>query len=265
MSNESPDGGASRADVAEPLSSVPAALPSEQLPAPVLQEPSSLLPAIIRMAQDQSIDVAKLDRLMEMQFKLEAREAEREFILCFTRLSATLPRVKKNGTIDLGNKGSIPFARWEDIDKVIRPLLAGEGFTLSFDTSTMEKGTIITAHLMHCSGHSRAVSTPPLPLDTGPGRNQIQAMGSTISYGKRYAAELALNIVREGDDDDGIKGAARFATNEEVAELQALIKETGTDEAKFCNLFNVAHLAELPVTSVTPAKNMLMVKRKKTA
>jgi hypothetical protein len=253
--NEYPDGGAVRADVAEPLSSVPAALPSN-LPAE-----QSLLSAIVHVARDPQLDVAKLEALMRMQFEVEKRQADREAIEAFSRLSATLPRVKKDGVIDLGSKGKIAFTRWEDIDKVIRPLLSAEGFTLSFDTSTVEKGTIITAHLMHRSGHTRTASTPPLPLDTGPGRNQIQAMGSTISYGKRYAAEMALNIVREGEDDDGIKGAMRFATEEEVAELQALIKDTGTDEKRFCNTLNVASLDELPSPSVVIALNMLNAKK----
>lgn len=232
-----------------------------QLPAPVAQEPSSLLPAIIQVARDPNLDVGKLDRLMQMQFELEKRQAERDFIEAFSQLSGTLPRVKKEGIIDLGGKGKVPFARWEDIDKVIRPLLSAQGFTLSFDSTTTERGTIVIAHLMHSSGHSRATSTPPLPLDTGPGRNQIQAMGSTISYGKRYAAEMALNIVREGEDDDGIKGAARFATEDEVAEIQKLIAETGTNEERFCNTLNVAHIGELPVTSVAVAKNMLLAKK----
>lgn len=235
----------------------------EQLPAPVIQDQSSLLPAIMKIACDPSLDVAKLEALLRMQAELEKRQAEKEFIEAFSRLSGTLPRVQKEGVIDLGGKGKIPFARWEDIDKTIRPLLAKEGFTLSFDTSTIERGTIIIAHLMHRSGHSRTVSTPPLPLDTGPGRNQIQAMGSTISYGKRYAAEMALNIVREGEDDDGIKGAMRFATEEEIADIRKLLEETGQDEVRLCAFLNVAHLGELPVTSVVIARNMLLAKRKK--
>ena len=228
---------------------------------PVVQEHSSLLPAIIQVARDPGLDVTKLEALMRMQFDLEKRQAEREFIECFSRLSGTLPRVKKEGVIDLGGKGKIPFARWEDIDKVIRPLLSAEGFTLSFDTQTTPSGTIIIAHLMHRSGHTRTTSTPPLPLDTGPGRNQIQAMGSTISYGKRYAAEMALNIVREGEDDDGIKGGARFVTDDEAEELRAAMKDTKTDEARFCAIFNVAHIAELPVANLAAARNMLQAKR----
>lgn len=229
------------------------------LPAPA--EPASLLPAIIQVARDPGLDVAKLDRLMQMQFELEKRQAEREAIEAFTRVSAKMPRVKKNGTIDMGTKGSFAFARWEDMDAVIRPIITEEGFTLSFNSAMKEGGgLIVTGELMHRSGHVRT-ATIPLPLDQGPGRNNLQAVGSTLSYGKRYCAEMLLNIVREGDDDDGVKGGMRFATEEEIEEIRALIKETGTDEQRFCNTLNVAHLGELPVTSVAVAKNMLHAKK----
>lgn len=236
------------------------------LPAPVLQEPASLLPAIIQVARDPSLDVKKLEALMEMQFKMERRQAEQEFIAAFTRVSEKMPRVKKTGVIDLGKgKGQIAFAKWEEMDKVIRPLLASEGFTLSFDSAPRTGeggGLVVTGKLMHRSGHVSAASIP-LPLDSGPGRNNLQAQGSTLSYGKRYCAEMLLNIVREGGDDDGVKGAARFATEDEVSELRALIAETNTSENNFCALFGVAHLGELTVANVAPAKNMLNMKRRK--
>lgn len=233
---------------------------AQELPAP---QESSLLSAIFHVARDPKLDVAKLDALMRMQFELEKRQAEKEAIEAFTRVSAKMPRVKKNGVIDLGKGRAIPFAKWEDMDTVIRPIITAEGFTLSFNSAPREGGGLtVTGELMHRSGHVRAASIP-LPLDVGPGRNSLQAVGSTLSYGKRYCAEQLLNIVREGDDDDGIKGAMRFATEEEVAELRALIEETMTNEERFCQMFNVAHLGELPLTSVAPAKNMLMLKKKK--
>lgn len=250
-----PDGGASRADVAEPLSIVPAALPSPQ--------EQSLLPAIIHVARDPQLDVAKLDALMRMQFELEKRQAEKEAIEAFTRVSSKMPRVKKNGTIDMGSKGSFAFAKWEDMDAVIRPIITAEGFTLSFNSAVKEGGgLIVTGELMHRSGHVRT-ATIPLPLDAGPGRNNLQAVGSTLSYGKRYCAEMLLNIVRENQDDDGIKGAMRFATEEEIAEIRALLEQTAQDEARFCQFMNVAHLGELPATSVGIARNALNAKRKK--
>lgn len=226
-------------------------------------EPASLLPAIIQVARDPGLDVAKLDRLMQMQFELEKRQAEREAIEAFTRVSAAMPRVKKNGTIDMGSKGSFAFAKWEDMDAVIRPIITAEGFTLSFDSVPKEGGgLIVTGKLMHRGGYV-STATIPLPLDAGPGRNNLQAVGSTLSYGKRYCAEMLLNIVREGQDDDGIKGAQRFATEDEIEGIRALLNETGQDEERLCAFLNVAHLGELPVTSVVIARNMLLAKRKK--
>jgi hypothetical protein len=230
--------------------------------------PQSLLPAIIGLAKDPSVDVAKLDALLKMQAQMEERDAKREAVEAFTKLSADLPRVKKNGTIDLGKDKdgrprSIAFARWEDMDAIIRPLLTANGFTLSFDSTTREGGgLVITGELMHRSGHVRT-ATIPLPLDSGPGRNNLQAVGSTLSYGKRYCAEMLLNIVREGEDDDGHAAGLRFISGEEVEQLQKLIEETGTDERRFCDISGVTHLGEIQQGAFTMAKNMLLQKRRK--
>lgn len=240
--------------------------PEPQSPAVVHSEqPGSLLAAIVGLARDPGVDVTKLDALLRMQERMEGQQAEREFTAAFGRLSAVLPRVKKNGTITLGkDKGSIPFAKWEDIDKVIRPLLTGEGFALSFDSATRPGdggGLIVTGTLMHRDGHKRTASVP-LPLDTGPGRNNLQAMGSSLSYGKRYCAEMLLNIVREDEDDDGKLGGMRFIAAEQVDELRRLLAEGNVDEAKFLKLFGVADLTNIEAGAYAPARNMLLAKTK---
>lgn len=208
----------------------------------VTEGPGALLSAIVSLAKDPGVDVAKLEALLGMQERMEARQADREFANAFGRLSADLPRVKKNGTIDLGvdkqtgqRRGQLPFAKWEDIDAVIRPLMVREGFTLSFDSLPRTAdggGLIVTGKLMHRDGHVRTASMP-LALDTGPGRNNLQAMGSTLSYGKRYCAEMLLNIVREGEDDDGKLGGTKFITPEQVSELADLCKAAGRKEIQF--------------------------------
>lgn len=233
-------------------------------------EPGTLLAAIVGMAKDQAVDVLKLKEIMAMQERLEARQAERNFIAAFARLSAKLPRVKKNGTITLGkdkqsgqDRGSIPFARWEDIDKVIRPLMVEEGFTLSFDSAMRPGeggGLVVTGTLMHADGHTRTASMP-LALDTGPGRNNLQAMGSTLQYGKRYTAEMLLNIVREGVDDDGKLGGTKFVTTEQAAEIRKYLEGTKTDEEVFLrDFFEVAHVENLSADNYTAARNMLLAK-----
>lgn len=243
---------------------VTVAQPTPMVPAPAMvQQPESLLPAIITLAKDPAVDVSKLSALLDMQAKMEARQAEREATEAFTALSGELPRVKKTGVIDMGAKGSMKFAKWDEMDKVIRPLLVKHGFTLSFNSVERTSGGLtVTGELMHRSGHIRT-ATIPLALDSGAGRNNLQAMGSTLSYGKRYCAEMLLNIVREGDDDDGNKGGVAYITPEQCEELQDLIRETGTDDRKFLATMGADELGQIPQAAFTAGKNMLLAKRKK--
>jgi hypothetical protein len=217
----------------------------------------------MQMASDPAFDATKFDAVLAAQERLEARQAEIEFNRALARLSKEMPRVKKNGRVELGpGKGSYAFTTWEDIDKVIRPLMTEEGFTLSFDSSPRQGdggGMVVKGTLLHRDGHSRSASMP-LALDTGPGRNNLQAMGSTLSYGKRYCAEMLLNIVREGSDDDGV-GAGEPITAEEVKKLSDLLTETRTDLATFCGMWHVQALPDMKTANFAPAMTMLTAKK----
>ena len=187
---------------------------SRELALAPTSSPAQLLSAILAMARDDSLDIDKLQALLEMQQKMAIRDAEIEFARALARLSAKLPQVPRNGRVSLGQgKGGYPFAKWEDMDKIIRPLMAEEGFVLSFDSKISPNGPEITGTLLHKDGASRS-ATMTLPIDGGAGRSAIQAMGSTLSYGKRYTAEMLLNHVREGDDNDGVGGPKGFGAGE---------------------------------------------------
>jgi ERF superfamily len=213
-------------------------------PAVIAEGPGALLGAIVQLAKDPAVDVTKLQALLTMQERMEAKEAERQFNQAFSRLPSF--RVKKNGTIDLTSKEdrakgaaagtrAVPFAKWEDMSDVIDPFLKAEGFRLIFNSAARQGdggGLTVTGFLLHSGGHSMNASMP-LPLDTGPGRNNLQAYGSTLSYGKRYTAEMLLNIVREGVDDDGKRGGTKFIAEAEAAELRALLTEAKRQEGPF--------------------------------
>lgn len=189
---------------------------------------------IERAARDPSVDVIKMQALQDMQFRLLDRHAVEQWHEAVSSLPPI--RVSKHGTIDLGEardgkkRGAIPFARWEDMDAVLRPMLEAVGLFLTFDGQPRPDGggMIVTGTLRHRTGHSLSASIP-LPIDTGPGRNNLQAMGSTLSYGKRYCAEMLLNIIRLGEDDDGARGGMKFISPEQEAELAGLIKEIGRE------------------------------------
>lgn len=192
------------------------------------QQGDQFLAVIAAAARDPQVDVAKMAALLELKERIDAKQAEIEFNQAMTRLQPRLPRVKKNGKIDLGRGNPIPFAKWEDVDFIIRPILAEQGFTLSFSSKPAPNGVLMVCTLSHAAGHSRS-SEMLLPPDAGPGRNALQAIGSARSYGKRYLTLDILNIVTEGEDDDGNK--AFPLTGDQVEKVRTLMDACEMDPA----------------------------------
>lgn len=231
----------------------------------VTTEPQNLLSAILSMVRDPSVDVDKLQAILAMQERLEGRQAVAAFNQAFAEMEPELPRVKKNGTVEYKGSKAFQFARWEDIDDIIRPIMRRHGFSLSFDTKPRQGdggGLIVTGTLMHRDGHSHEASIP-LALDASGGKNNIQGAGSTFSYGKRYTATMLLNLTTEGADDDGVAAGVSFINPDEIAKLEALMKETRADRVAFLRFLGVDALADVERKNFAGAVNALMAKRRK--
>jgi ERF superfamily len=228
-------------------------------------ESVSLLNIIADAARNPDTNIANMQALLQMQREVLADQAKRSFARALWQLKKDLKPIPKNGTIDMGVKGKFKFARWEDMAAVIDPLMDREGFTLSFDTEERAKdggGSVIIGELTHIDGHSRTARFS-LPLDTGPGRNNLQAAGSTLSYGKRYVAEMLLNIVRHGDDDDGLAGGTRYISAEQKDQIVKLLKETKADVKGYLQHLGVNSVDEIEEKNATAAVNALVAKKNK--
>ncbi len=220
------------------------------------------------LAISKDVDPAKLAAVLDIQMRVMEKNAEIAFNQAMSRISSKIPHIKKGGAVSYADKAGVSkeaftFARFEDIDVAIRPLLIEEGLSLSFSsTERAGGGAVLTGTLSHKDGHSIS-SSIPLALDTSGGKNNIQAMGSTISYGKRYTTCMLLNIVTTGEDDDGKAGGAVFITEAQQAEIEAMIAETKSDTDKFCNAFGVAYVGNLTPGDYSKALNMLLAKKAK--
>lgn len=198
---------------------------------------TSLAESLMRLIADPNVGPEKLEMLLKMQAQTIEARAREDFHLAFADLSAELPQVEREGRVQLsrGDKslGSYKYARWEDMDRAIRPVLAKFGFGISFSSIVDANGrTVLRGKLMHVGGHFEQAEFPVLS-DKGPGRNDLQAIGSGLSYAKRYVAELLLNIVRKGEDDDAIKAMLRKITPDQAETLRKLIAAAKSTPEKF--------------------------------
>ena len=180
----------------------------------------SMLATISRLALDPRCDMEKLERLMALQERMEAKSALEAFNAAFAEMQCAMPSVEKR-TQNTHTKKM--YADLDDINFMVRPVMARFGFGVSFKIVNQAHGVSITGILMHKGGH-REETTMLLPLDKGSQRSAVQEVGSTTTYGKRYVMCALLNITSGDDNDnDGHKEPTDpVITNIQVRQLQAL-------------------------------------------
>lgn len=200
----------------------------------VIASSDTLLGIIGRAAQDPHTDPDKMERLFALYERMENRKAEAAFNAALSKLQSELPQITESGKIMHGKQLISQYAKWdEDIHPILRPLLLDNGFSLSFRVDT-GNGVKVEAVLAHVLGHSERTSIT-LPSDTGGAKNAVQAIASSVSYGKRYTAGALLNFATGGQDDDGqAAGGPERISEEQVADLKCMIDEVlGDDTGAF--------------------------------
>ena len=81
--------------------------------------------------------------------------------------------------------------------------LSRHGFSISHQSEWPDKSTVkVIGILTHKGGHARRSEFQAGADQTG-SKNAIQALASSVSYGKRYTTKDLLCIVTRKEDDDG--------------------------------------------------------------
>lgn len=163
-----------------------------------------------RLASDPNVDVTKLERLIEMQERIMRHNAKAAFDAAFAKMQPQIPTITEHGKIEVRGTLRSTYAPLEDIHDVIKPIIATHGFAIRHRTEwpADRLGVIrIVGILSHEQGHSEE-SSFEAPMDRSEFRTDIQSMGSTVSYGRRYTTLDLLNIATRRSDDDGHKAGA---------------------------------------------------------
>lgn len=227
-------------------------------------ETAIVLDGITRAALDPNVDVAKLERLLDIQERLLADQRRTTFRAALARLQERLPQITKAGVIlDRDGRARNKYAKLEDVDAVIRPLLAEEGFSFSFDSRSAPNGMIeFTGTLHHRDGHAET-KTISLPVDAGAGRSAVQNVGSSTSYARRYLISMHLNLITRDEDDDGMGGSGKEPiTPAQVVELTRMLAEAGGDPARFCKWLGVERVEDVRLAQYGRAIKFLEEKKR---
>jgi hypothetical protein len=226
---------------------------------------AALLRIIASAAADPRVDVVKMERLLDMQARVMARQAEQSFNQALARLKSKLPRISKNGAILLKDgKTRIPYAKYEDIHEAVMPLMLEEGFTVSYSSELVAGSSLleVRATFRHTDGH-QDIGKAYLPLtDDSGAKNRVQGAGSILSYGKRYALCQYLDIVTEGEDDDGMQGDAGPITEQMVSQIVDMVDASGANLDRFLAYMKVARIEDIIMRDYGKAIAALNQKRR---
>jgi len=189
-------------DKAKPL------LDPEPAPAALTVAKHELVSVVERLAANPNVDIGKLEKIIELQERILRRDAEAAFNAEFSIMQPLIPVVIERGRTDKGT-----YAELEDIVEAVRPILGRYGFALSHTTEWPEPGMVrVIGILTHRDGHQRRSEFIAV-ADTSGSKNAIQALGSTVSYGRRYTTKDLLCIVTRREDDDGRGSSPRTNGN----------------------------------------------------
>lgn len=225
----------------------------ESFPA-VSSESQALISMIERVCLDPTADISKLEKMLDMQERILNRNAEQAFAADFADMQCELPRIARNGKIEIKKDGrliqSTTFAKLDDINDGVRPTLQKYGFGVSFSIEQGGQLLTVTAKLLHRLGHSEKTSIS-LPIDNTGSKNAVQGSGSTVSYGKRYAMCALLNI-STGDDTDGNLPAdekpaneIEFLSEDQVFEVLELLAANSITKEKFLSAAGVPSIGAI--------------------
>jgi len=177
-----------------------------------------------------SENVNAIEKLVGLYERMELKNAEKQFASAFAALQSDMPIIVATSVIP--NRGK--YERFEDIMRVVQPLLAKHGFSVSFGQEADDKRVGVTCLLRHSEGHSAATKFSVRLGGRADSDTQADCKASTTA--KRNALLQALNIVIRQDcltseHDAMLEGGT--VTQSQAADLERRVKETSSDAKAF--------------------------------
>jgi hypothetical protein len=220
-------------------------------------ETAAVMQTIERIAMNPDADPAKLEKMLDMQERILDRNARMEYDAAMADLQAEMPEVER-----LADGHNSKYAKFEHILAAIKPHLKKHGFSITHRERIEDHAIYVTGILSHRGGH-REETTLPLPPDDSGKKNPVQAIGSSIEYGRRYTTNSLLGIATKDADVDGgqpedpQKRGPETITREQVKHLMALIREAKTDPETVCKKVRVDVLHNIQVDRYQAVVNLL--------
>ena len=171
-----------------------------------LTEGGAFLQMLAQAARDPSVDVAKMQAIMDMCERQRARVAETAFNEAMAAAQAEMIPIWRASQ---NEHTKSRYATLETIDAKLRPICTKHGFSLTFNSAEPKKaGAVrVICDVLHKAGHSKRYELEgDLDMSGAQGKankTSIQGLGSSVSYLRRYLTLMIWNLMLSNEDNDG--------------------------------------------------------------
>ena len=209
---------------------------------------------IIEMAVAENADLDQLEKLLTLQERWEANEAKKAYHQAMANFKANPPQINKDKKVGYKtNAGQVGYshASLYNVTEKINSELSKYGLSASWTTA--QNGSIsVTCRITHAKGHSEETSLSA-PADKTGSKNDIQAIGSTITYLQRYTLLALTGLATFEQDDDGA-GIGELISDKDLHWIRDQLLSLEASEEKFLKYLNIESLEKLPKSDFPKAK-----------
>lgn len=176
---------------------------------------NEVVPVMERLltAAQSGMDIAMIERFMDLAERQEKREAERAYNMAFAEFKAKPPSIIKDKKVDYTTKaGNRVKYEHATIGKVVSEIITGlaaHGLSHSWTMTQNGKDITVTCRLKHFMGHYEE-ATLTASADESGGKNPIQAISSANTYLQRYTLQAVTGLAILEVDDDGRGAGGSF-------------------------------------------------------
>lgn len=172
---------------------------------------------LMELAITQNADVDKLEKLMDLQERWEAKEAKKAHTKALSMFKSKCPIIEKTK-----KAYNYSYAPLPSIDEQIKGILQECGLSFRFEQSHKGGEIQVACVVTHVDGHSERTMMSAEADNTG-SKNAVQAIGSTNTYLQRYTLIGALGITTADEDDDAAR-ASEININD-LLDLYKLVRD----------------------------------------
>lgn len=195
----------------------------------------ALLQMLERAARDPNVDMDKMERLLALQERMIARQAEADFNDAMTACQKEMGTI---GADKMNPQTKSNYATYAKLDKILRPIYTRHGISISYSTedSPKEEHVRVLAYVSR-GGYTRRYQAD-MPADGkgakgGDVMTKTHATGAAIAYGSRYLLKAIFNVAVGEEDADGNAATSGITESEKDQLLAAveLVSDKATWEA----------------------------------